>query len=202
MHASYRPSAASASAVSNQEGDALLAKFDPLQSIALARLKQASNTSALLAGFTMTSLAQIAISDDIPDYLVTCFGISMVLLIVVHLFALMISTFVLPEISAFIGQSGSRSDTDILKRFHRHITVAWLLSTALGIFLFLTSLITIVWIQFWNVPQAAIASTAVVLPALAMFLVLACKLYRDITSIQLAHHRQTLRDATETVFGV
>merc|ERR550519_1503004 len=103
-----------------------------------AKLKASSRTSGLMSGFAMVAMVEINLERDIPGVLFIVFSVMTTILISVHVFALMISVCILPNIET-VGQ---------LNRHHRvepsagmlpcdsphtalrnYIEIAWMFST-------------------------------------------------------------------------
>jgi calcium release-activated calcium channel protein 1 len=75
------------------------------------------------------------------------------------------------------------------------IQMAWAFSTGLGIILFLAEITIICWLQFLNVNKdAAIASTAIVVPVLIIFLLFAAFFYRRLISHKYERSYRDLED--------
>lgn len=74
----------------------------------------------------------------VPEWLFVLFAICTTILVSVHIFALMISTYLLPNIDAVsklhVSSLVTESPHDRMKSF---IELAWAFSTILGLFLFL-----------------------------------------------------------------
>lgn len=118
-----------------------------------AKLKAVSRTSALLAGFAMVAMVevQLSVESNFDPVLLILFSIVTTLLIAVHLFALMISTCLLPNIEA--ASSISVHDITAMKmsphkRMRRFIEVAWILSIGVGLILFLIEIALLIWLKF------------------------------------------------------
>ena len=118
-----------------------------------AKLKAVSRTSALLAGFAMVAMVevQLSVGANFDPVLLILFSIVTTLLIAVHLFALMISTCLLPNIEA--ASSISVHDVSAMKMSpHKQmkwfIECAWILSIGVGLILFLIEIALLIWLKF------------------------------------------------------
>ena len=99
-------------------------------------------------------MVEADLPSDISIQLLIAFGVTTTILIGVHLFALLISTCILPYVDAV----GSRHTVDPEavresphKRLHKYIELAWAFSTIIGIVLFMFELGIICWIKFAHV---------------------------------------------------
>ncbi|XP_035690170.1 calcium release-activated calcium channel protein 1-like [Branchiostoma floridae] len=153
-----------------------------------AKLKAASRTSALLSGFAMVAMVEVQLQkgddsiDDVPEGLFISFSVVTTILVAVHLFALMISTCILPNIEAV---SNVHNITAVNESPHEHmrvfIEVAWCFSTGLGIFLFLVEIAVLMWVKFYQYSTwAAIISTGILVPTLILFVAFAVHFYRTL----------------------
>ena len=75
------------------------------------------------------------------------------------------------------------------------IQMAWSFSTGVGIILFLAEITIICWVQFVTInPNAAIVSTAIVVPVLVLFLFFAAHFYRRLISHKYERSYRDLED--------
>lgn len=65
-------------------------------------------------------------------------------------------------------------------RMHVYIELAWIFSTGIGILLFIIQMAVIAWVRFYKHRNAAIASTAITIPALVIFIAFAVHFYRQL----------------------
>ncbi|XP_070573144.1 calcium release-activated calcium channel protein 1-like [Ptychodera flava] len=163
-----------------------------------AKLKASSRTSALMAGFAMVAMVEVHLEygHPIPDPLLVTFSVCTVVLVTVNLFALLISTCILPHIEAV---SSGKSDTAFKDSPHinmsRYIDIAWACSTAIGIMLFLCEIAIICWIKFYHhSTNAAIAATAVVAPCAVVFCIFALHFYRSLVKHKYEQSTQTVEE--------
>jgi len=185
--------------------------------LARAKLKASSRTSALLSGFAMVAMVEADFTGA-PDGLLVTFSIVTTLVVTIHLLALMISTCILPNLEAvsnvYNATAVAESPHDKMKFY---IEMAWILSTGVGILLFLAQIAILAWVRFYSVyvpveslerklallhtqlhanessfippppvtsavHSASIASTAIIVPAIVIFILFATHFYRQLIS--------------------
>ncbi|XP_028680109.1 calcium release-activated calcium channel protein 1 [Erpetoichthys calabaricus] len=169
-----------------------------------AKLKASSRTSALLSGFAMVAMVEVQLeaNHNYPPGLLIAFSACTTVLVAVHLFALMISTCILPNIEAVSNVHNLNSVKESPhERMHRHIELAWAFSTVIGTLLFLAEVVLLCWVKFLPVKSAAesqqssnttngitpgvaaaIASTIIMVPCGLIFIVFAVHFYRSLVS--------------------
>ncbi|GCB73171.1 calcium release-activated calcium channel protein 1-like [Scyliorhinus torazame] len=175
-----------------------------------AKLKASSRTSALLSGFAMVAMVEVQLDTRTglyPQGLLIAFSACTTVLVAVHLFALMISTCILPHIEAVSNVHNLNSVHESPhERMHRHIELAWAFSTVIGTLLFLAEVVLLCWVKFLPLknpviknsnctpvpPQndgtlssgeaAAITSTTIMVPFGLIFIIFAVHFYRSLVS--------------------
>uniref|UniRef100_A0A3Q4HC69 ORAI calcium release-activated calcium modulator 2 n=1 Tax=Neolamprologus brichardi TaxID=32507 RepID=A0A3Q4HC69_NEOBR len=177
-----------------------------------AKLKASSRTSALLSGFAMVAMVevQLEVQYSYPRLLLIAFSVCTTILVAVHLFALLISTCILPNVEAVsnIHNLNSVSESPH-ERMHYYIELAWGFSTALGILLFLAEVVLLCWIKFLPVEsgkikkttttsnpgwQAALASTIIMVPVGVIFVVFTIHFYRSLVRHKTERHHQEIEE--------
>ncbi|KAK9974089.1 hypothetical protein ABG768_022198 [Culter alburnus] len=182
-----------------------------------AKLKASSRTSALLSGFAMVAMVevQLEMQYSYPAPLLIAFSICTTVLVAVHLFALLISTCILPNVEAVsnIHNLNSVSESPH-ERMHHYIELAWGFSTALGILLFLAEVVLLCWIKFLPVDSlelkqnrvtttaqpgtggwyAAMASTIIMVPVGLIFVVFTIHFYRSLVRHKTERHHQEIEE--------
>ncbi|KAI1903484.1 hypothetical protein AGOR_G00027670 [Albula goreensis] len=183
-----------------------------------AKLKASSRTSALLSGFAMVAMVevQLEMQYNYPRFLLIAFSVCTTVLVAVHLFALLISTCILPNVEAVsnIHNLNSVSESPH-ERMHHYIELAWGFSTALGILLFLAEVVLLCWIKFLPVDsgavkancttpsppqpghsgwQAALASTIIMVPVGLIFVVFTIHFYRSLVRHKTERHHQEIEE--------
>ncbi|XP_067866221.1 protein orai-2 isoform X1 [Heterodontus francisci] len=183
-----------------------------------AKLKASSRTSALLSGFAMVAMVevQLEMKYTYPTFLLIAFSACTTVLVAVHLFALLISTCILPNVEAVSNIHNLNSVNESPhERMHYYIELAWGFSTALGILLFLTEVVLLCWIKFlpvdsdvtkdnktdvvqagrghtgWN---AALASTIIMVPVGLIFVVFTIHFYRSLVGHKTERHNQEIEE--------
>ncbi|XP_060787043.1 calcium release-activated calcium channel protein 1 [Neoarius graeffei] len=186
-----------------------------------AKLKATSRTSALLSGFAMVAMVEVQLERDYPypPLLLIGFSACTTVLVAVHLFALMISTCILPNIEAVSNVHNLNSVKESPhERMHRHVELAWAFSTVIGTFLFLVEVLLLCWVKF--LPQktlpkstdgptlpsptsstgispgeaAAYASTCIIVPCGLVFILFAVHFYRSLVSHKTDRQFQELEE--------
>ncbi|XP_032899141.1 calcium release-activated calcium channel protein 1 isoform X1 [Amblyraja radiata] len=169
-----------------------------------AKLKASSRTSALLSGFAMVAMVEVQLdpNHNYPPGLLIAFSACTTVLVAVHLFALMISTCILPNIEAVSNVHNLNSVHESPhERMHRHIELAWAFSTVIGTFLFLAEVVLLCWVKFLPLKSnpvdmttndtstsispgkaAAITSTVIMVPSGIIFILFAVHFYRSLVS--------------------
>lgn len=127
-------------------------------------------------------MVEVQLDGDIPNGLLVAFAICTTLLVAVHMLALMISTCILPHIEAI---SNVHNPDVILESPHEkmryYIEMAWAFSTVFGILLFLCEIALLCWVKFLVKSRpAAISSTVLLVPVLAVFIAFAVHFYRKL----------------------
>ncbi|XP_057676428.1 protein orai-2 [Corythoichthys intestinalis] len=181
-----------------------------------AKLKASSRTSALLSGFAMVAMVevQLEMTYNYPRVLLVAFSVCTTVLVAVHLFALLISTCILPNVEAVsnIHNLNSVSESPH-ERMHHYIEMAWGFSTALGILLFLAEVVLLCWIKFLPVDsggnpptsapvaetrdsgwQAALAATVIMVPVGVVFVVFTVHFYRSLVRHKTERHHQEIEE--------
>ncbi|KAK5858235.1 hypothetical protein PBY51_002391 [Eleginops maclovinus] len=181
-----------------------------------AKLKASSRTSALLSGFAMVAMVEVQLEMhyNYPPVLLIAFSVCTTVLVAVHLFALLISTCILPNVEAVsnIHNLNSVSESPH-ERMHLYIELAWGFSTALGILLFLAEVVLLCWIKFLPVDsslpkkntatpappsdsgwQAALASTIIMVPVGVIFVLFTIHFYRSLVRHKTERHHQEIEE--------
>lgn len=140
---------------------------------------------------------QLEPDHDYPPGLLIAFSACTTVLVAVHLFALMISTCILPNLEAVSNVHNLNSVNESPhERMHRHIELAWAFSTVIGTLLFLTEVMLLCWVKFLphtssndgkngtisSGQAAAIASTCIMVPFGIVFILFAVHFYRTLVS--------------------
>ncbi|XP_038229238.1 calcium release-activated calcium channel protein 1 isoform X2 [Dermochelys coriacea] len=183
-----------------------------------AKLKASSRTSALLSGFAMVAMVEVQLDPEhvYPPGLLIAFSACTTVLVAVHLFALMISTCILPNIEAVSNVHNLNSVKESPhERMHRHIELAWAFSTVIGTLLFLAEVVLLCWVKFLPLKNhplvsvhdnnstitsgeaAAIASTSIMVPFGLIFIVFAVHFYRSLVSHKTDRQFQELNELAE-----
>nr|XP_033777074.1 protein orai-2 [Geotrypetes seraphini] len=182
-----------------------------------AKLKASSRTSALLSGFAMVAMVEIQLEMQYkyPQLLLIAFSACTTVLVAVHLFALLISTCILPNVEAVSNihnlNSVNESPHD---RMHPYIELAWGFSTALGILLFLAEVVLLCWIKFLPIDsvrmrnetssarearghagwQAALISTIIMVPVGLIFVVFTIHFYHSLVRHKTERHNREIEE--------
>ncbi|EDV29134.1 uncharacterized protein TRIADDRAFT_52705 [Trichoplax adhaerens] len=131
----------------------------------------------------------------VPLYLLVCFAVLTTILISVHLFAVMISTCILPHIDAAESEGPSDGMESPHFELHKYIELAWGFSTVVGIFLFLCEIIVLCWVKFITIDEyAALAGTCTMIPVLVVFTVFACHFYRRLSRHEYRRHSRQINE--------
>lgn len=142
-----------------------------------------------------------------PPGLLTAFSACTTILVAVHLFALMISTCILPNLEAVSNVHNLNSVNESPhERMHLYIELAWAFSTVIGTLLFLTEVMLLCWVKFSPLKSnsetnngtissgeaAAIASTCIMVPFGIVFIMFAVHFYRTLVSHKTDRQKREL----------
>nr|XP_034953622.1 calcium release-activated calcium channel protein 1 isoform X2 [Zootoca vivipara] len=161
---------------------------------------------------------QLDADHDYPPGLLIAFSACTTVLVAVHLFALMVSTCILPNIEAVSNVHNLNSVKESPhERMHRHIELAWAFSTVIGTLLFLAEVVLLCWVKFHplkkktaeggkasNITEtisageaAAITSTSIMVPFGLIFIVFAVHFYRSLVTHKTDRQFQELNELAE-----
>ena len=129
-------------------------------------------------------MVEAQLEKNVPSGLLIAFSVCTTLVVAIHLLALMISTCILPNMEAVSNvhniSAVSESPHD---KMNCYIEMAWIFSTGIGILLFLAQMAILAWVRFHAVSRgAAIASTAIIVPAVLIFMAFAIHFYRQLVA--------------------
>ncbi|XP_014209444.1 protein orai-3-like isoform X2 [Copidosoma floridanum] len=146
------------------------------------QLKKLHMSRAKLKATVAMVELQINEPTAVPEWLFVMFAVCTTVLVSVHIFALMISTYLLPNVEAISKLQSSRLITESPhERMRGFIELAWAFSTVLGLFLFLVEIAILSWVKFWDYSfTAATASTVIVIPVLIVFIAFAVHFYHSL----------------------
>lgn len=157
---------------------------------------------------------QLEMQYEYPRVLLIAFSVCTTVLVAVHLFALLISTCILPNVEAVsnIHNLNSVSESPH-ERMHHYIELAWGFSTALGILLFLAEVVLLCWIKFLPVDapkrncttskpppkhnsgwEAALASTIIMVPVGIIFVIFTIHFYRSLVRHKTERHCKEIEE--------
>jgi calcium release-activated calcium channel protein 1 len=130
------------------------------------------------------------------DGLLICYAIISCLLVGIHLLALLMSMCILPELKSVIRQSDfwiHNENSKPLSSLNIYIEIAWVVSTGLGLFLFIIELGIIIWIKVSGVSRAAAISALVTLCLVGCpFILFAVGFYIRVTRAKVHLHQTDL----------
>lgn len=122
------------------------------------RLKTATRNSAFFAGFGIIGIVEITTNKEYENQLPIAiwyyFALSTTLLSGFHLFAVLISSCLLPHIDKscldeVMTESDFRDSPHI--KMSPLIFIAWICANVIGLIMFFLQLIAIVWVKYWEV---------------------------------------------------
>lgn len=139
---------------------------------------------AFFVVFLQVAMVELQINEptNVPEWLFIMFSVCTTVLVAVHIFALMISTYLLPNIDAVSKlQSTKLVIESPHERMRGFVELAWAFSTVLGLFLFLVEVAILCWVKFWDFSfRAAMAATIIVIPVLILFIIFVFHFYRSL----------------------
>lgn len=143
-------------------------------------------------------MVEIQIDPDIPKGLIIAFSVLTTVLISIHVFALMISVCILPNLDSFASSyslNNKNVDYSLHERMHYYIETAWIFSTGLGTLLFLAEVALVAWVQFYErSKEAAIASTCILIPVGIVFVWFALHFYNLLVKHKYEQSSQGLEE--------
>ncbi|CAF4526840.1 unnamed protein product [Rotaria sp. Silwood2] len=165
-----------------------------------SKLESVSETSALLSGFAIVAIVELSL-DSYKDYssnngLIICYAIISCLLVGIHLLALLMSMCILPELKSVIRQSDcwiNNENNKPLSSLNIYIEIAWVVSTGLGLFLFLIELGIIIWIKVSSFSRLAAISSLITLCLVGCpFIIFAVGFYIHVSRAKVYLHQINL----------
>ena len=138
------------------------------------KLKTTSKISALLAGFAMVALIELSIQEYKDDrgiqsiYALTLYGVVTSVLIFLHIYSLMISTCILPDLDYIATYEGNPKLGDFLiktsphRKYSTYVHVSWLFSNVLGNLCLLLDLLLILFIKFYPTTHAGLSNSTII----------------------------------------
>ncbi len=159
-------------------------------------------------------MVELNLDSSLPTILIMTFSLLTTCLISVHVFALMISVCILPNIETYEDirslemtgvEQNSQYEIELNRqqvtgnspheRLHRYVEMAWIFSTGLGTLLFLLEIPVILWVKLYsiNVPSAIAASTVMV-PTCVIFILFAMHFYRKLTEFQVVQRTKGMQE--------
>lgn len=142
-------------------------------------------------------MVEIQIKKDLPSGLIIAFSVLTTILISIHVFALMISVCILPNLESManIYNLNPEHVDSPHEQMHYYIETAWIFSTGLGTLLFLAEVAVISWVQFYPVSkEAAIASSCVLVPVGIIFIWFALHFYNTLVKYKYERSSQGLEE--------
>jgi calcium release-activated calcium channel protein 1 len=152
----------------------------------------------LLIVFQM-SMIEIHLEPDIPPSLLIIFTLCTALVVTINLTSLFISTCILSHLDAMasdrenpaalaFGASWQLLASSPHIAMRHYIKMSWILSTGVGILLFLVQIAIVGWVRLDRLSRlAAIVTTAIIIPAIAAFVVFAVQFYRHLIAYKYAN---------------
>ena len=143
----------------------------------------------LISMLLQISMVEVHLEPNLPTMLIVLFAVCTTLVVSVHLIALFISTCILPHINAVAGDKfddDTGPSTAVLRlsphiRLRWYVELAWILSTGVGILLFLAQMSVLTWVRFRGISfTASVVAVAVIVPAIIIFVVFAVHFYRQL----------------------
>ncbi|KAM6337967.1 protein orai-2 isoform 3-T3 [Alca torda] len=183
----------------------------PLRSLAACERCSQLFTQRMLVAMVEV---QLEVQYKYPQMLLIAFSACTTVLVAVHLFALLISTCILPNVEAVsnIHNLNSISESPH-ERMHPYIELAWGFSTVLGILLFLAEVVLLCWIKFLPVGsilknettnmekpsghagwQSALVSTIIMVPVGLIFVVFTIHFYRSLVRHKTERHNREIEE--------
>lgn len=130
------------------------------------------------------------------ESLIISYAIISCLLVGIHLLALLMSMCILPELKSVIRQSDfwiKNENSKPLSSLNIYIEIAWVVSTGLGLFLFLIELGIIIWIKVSGFSRIAAISALVTLCLVGFpFILFAVGFYVRVTRAKVHFHQTDL----------
>ncbi|UJR08104.1 hypothetical protein I4U23_012381 [Adineta vaga] len=165
-----------------------------------SKLESVNETSALLSGFAIVAIVELSL-DSYKDHssndgLLICYAIISCLLVGIHLLALLMSMCILPELKSVIRQSDvwiNNENSKPLSSLNVYIEIAWVVSTGLGLFLFIIELGIIIWIKVSGFSRPAAISALITLCLVGCpFILFAIGFYFRVTRAKIHLHQTDL----------